>query len=87
MANDNSTPFLPVSYLDRLNALQDAYIGLEVLSGLASDADSRHSALVLAVINGAFVALVEDIQGASRGSVQVETLRNAGALVQAADCP
>jgi len=52
---DNTMSF---SARERLQGLHSAYVGLEVLAGLA-DVDSHHVAAVLAVVNEALGQLVE----------------------------
>lgn len=41
------------SSLDRLESLHAAYVGLEVLAGMSDGTESRHVAVVLAIINEA----------------------------------
>lgn len=46
--------------LDRLESLQAAYVGLQILCGSASSVDSVHVASVLDVLNDSFSRCVSD---------------------------
>lgn len=56
MAKPNNT--LDGSSLDRLETLHSAYVGLEVLAGIA-DVDSHHVANVLGILNEAFQTQID----------------------------
>ena len=58
MAAANHT--LDRASLDGLESLHSAYVGLEVLAGMA-DADSHHVASVLAVLNQAFLDRIDSL--------------------------
>jgi len=65
-----------VGYRDRLESLHRAYVGVEVLAGMA-DIGSHHVAAVLAVINESLDDLIHDfgtlsVRGPSSGLHLVE---------------
>lgn len=68
-----ATPYhtLDRAALDRLESLQAAYVGLEVLAALA-DTDSHHVANLLSVLNETFGRQIEDFAPKPAGLRLVE---------------